>query len=134
MKITADTNLLVRAATGDDPAQARIAADLLRSAELVAVPLPVLCEFVWVLQRGYRRGPGEIVAAIRKLMESGSVTLDRAAVETGLAMLEAGGDFADGAIAAEGARLGATVFASFDRQAVEMLAGIGIATHLLATE
>ena len=37
MKITADTNVLVRAAIADHPEQATIAADLLRNAEIVAV-------------------------------------------------------------------------------------------------
>ena len=45
MRITADTNVLVRAAVRDDPRQARIAANTLARAELIAVPLPVLCEF-----------------------------------------------------------------------------------------
>ena len=50
MKITADTNVLVRAAVQDDAHQARRAAKVLQEADLVAVPIPVLCEFVWVLR------------------------------------------------------------------------------------
>ena len=46
MKITADTNVLVRALVQDDPEQARAASALLEQAELVAIPLPVLCELV----------------------------------------------------------------------------------------
>jgi predicted nucleic acid-binding protein len=46
MKITADTNVLIRAAVQDDPRQAREAVKLLQEADLVAVPVPVLCEFV----------------------------------------------------------------------------------------
>src|ERR1700683_957298 len=106
VRITADKNILVRAVVRDDPAQAVVASDLLQRAELVAVPLPVLCEFVWVLRRVYARGAGEIAAAIRHLADSGSVRLDRPAVEAGLALFEAGGDFADGNIAFEGRRLG----------------------------
>ena len=48
MKITADTNVLIRAAVQDEPRQARQASKVLREAELVAVPIPVLCEFVAV--------------------------------------------------------------------------------------
>ena len=51
MKITADTNVLVRALVQDDPEQAKSASALLEQAELMAVPLPVLCELVWVLRR-----------------------------------------------------------------------------------
>ncbi len=53
MRVTADTNLLVRVLVQDDPEQARAAMDLLRRAELVALPLPVFCELVWVLKRLY---------------------------------------------------------------------------------
>lgn len=46
MKVAVDTNVLVRAAVVDDPVQAGIAAQVLAKAELIAVTLPVLCEFV----------------------------------------------------------------------------------------
>jgi predicted nucleic-acid-binding protein len=52
-------------------------------------------------------------------------------VEAGLAQLEAGGDFADGVIAHQGQWLGGDVFVSFDRQAVGLLRGQGVATQLL---
>ena len=52
MRITADTNVLVRALVQDDPEQAKAATDLLESEELIAIPVPVLCELVWVLRRG----------------------------------------------------------------------------------
>ena len=51
-------------------------------------------------------------------------------VEAGLAMLDAGGDFADGVIAYEGRWLGAETFVSFDRKAVEMLAAQGVPARL----
>ncbi len=43
------------------------------------------------------------------------------AVLAGLALLEGGGDFADGVIAFEGDLLGGTEFVSFDQQAVKLL-------------
>lgn len=52
MKITADTSVLVRAAVQDDARQARRAGRVLQEADLVAVPIPVPCEFVGVLRRG----------------------------------------------------------------------------------
>ena len=133
VRITADTNVLVRAAVRDDPLQARVAADILVRAELIAVPLPVLCEFVWVLLSRYGRGVGEIAASIRDLADSANVQLDRPAVEAGLAIFEAGGDFADGVIAFEGRRIGGSVFASFDRRAVDLIAATGAETRLLPT-
>jgi predicted nucleic-acid-binding protein len=134
LKITADTNVLVRAAVADDPDQANLAAEMLRSAEIVAVTLPTLCEFVWVLARGYRLPAKEIIEAIRRLADSTTVRVDQPAVDAGLAVLEAGGDFADGVIAFEGRRLGGVVFTSFDRTAVELIAATGGATHLLSAE
>ncbi len=120
MKITADTNILVRAAVRDEAGQATVAERLLRDAEIVAVPLPALCEFVWVLARGYKRSASEIAQAIRLLISSETVRTDRGAVEAGLRSLEAGGDFADGVVAFEGRRLGGSRFVSFDRKAIEI--------------
>src|SRR5438477_3382317 len=84
MKITADTNVLVRAAVQDEPHQARLAAKVLQEADLVAVPIPVLCEFVWVLRRGYKKSVSEVSDAIHKLMKSAHVVMNRPAVEAGL--------------------------------------------------
>ena len=132
MNITADTNVLVRAAVMDEPAQSAAAVAVLLEAELVAVTLAALCEFVWVLTRGYKRSAAEVAAGIRKLVESASVAVDRPAVEAGLAILERGGDFADGIIAFEGRRAGGRVFTSFDRDAVALVAAIGGEARLLA--
>jgi predicted nucleic-acid-binding protein len=98
----------------------------------VAVPLPVLCEFVWALLRRYSRRAGEIAAAIRTLADSADVDLDRPAVEAGLAILEAGGDFADGVLAFEGRRLGGNIFVSFDRDAIDLIAAVGGNVQLLS--
>ena len=132
MKITADTNVLIRVAVQDDPPQARQAAKALREAELVAVPMPVLCEFVWVLRRGYKKSAVDVSDAIRRLMRSASVVMNRPAVEAGLSALDAGGDFADGVIAYEGEWLGAEEFVSFDSKAVSLLQAQGSRARLLS--
>lgn len=132
MKITADTNLLIRAAVQDDPHQARQAARALREADLVAVPVPVFCEFVWVLRRGYKKSVSDISDAIRRLMKSANVVLNRPAIEAGLLALDAGGDFADGVIAYEGNWLGAEEFVSFDSKAVSVLQSQGTPARLLS--
>ncbi len=131
MKIAVDTNVLVRAAVGDDPAQSDRAARTLRDAELIAVPVPILCEFVWVLLRVYAFAPADAAAAIRALLAATNVEVNRPAVEAGLAVLEAGGDFADGVIAYEGRWLGGETFVSFDSKAVHLLAAQGHSTALL---
>jgi predicted nucleic-acid-binding protein len=131
MKITADTNVLARAILQDDAAQCRAAREVLRSAALIAVSLPSLCELVWILRQGARLPVQEIAAAIRALLDAGNVVMNRPAVEAGLALLQAGGDFADGIIAHEGRWLGGETFVSFDKQAVTLLSQQGEATQLL---
>jgi predicted nucleic-acid-binding protein len=131
MKIVVDTNVLVRAAVRDDPKQARIAAKVLTDAELIAVALPCLCEFVWVLLKVYSFQPADAAAAIRALLAAANVEVNRPAVEAGLAVLEAGGDFADGVIAYEGAWLGGETFVSFDKKAVTLLTAQGHSARLL---
>jgi predicted nucleic-acid-binding protein len=132
MKITVDTNVLLRAVVRDDKAQARAAAKLLKEAEIIAISLPSLCEFVWVLRRVYNFGHQEIAAAIEALLNTGNVALNRPAVELGSAILNAGGDFADGLIAYEGNWLGGDTFVSFDKKAVALIAQQGLRTELLA--
>lgn len=132
MKVTADSNVLIRAAVQDDLSQSRRAAKILTDADLVAVPVPVLCEFVWVLRRGYKRSAADVSDAIRRLMRSANVVMNRTAVEAGLSALDAGGDFADGAIAYEGEWLGAEEFVSFDSKAVSLLQAHGSRARLLS--
>ena len=131
MKITADTNVLVRALVGDDAKQSKAAQAVLRDAEVVAVALPALCELVWVLAQGYRVPLPEIAQAIRGLLNAENVVLNRTAAEAGLAVLVEGGDFADGVIAHEGSWLGADDFVSFDKKAVKILRAQGTPARLL---
>jgi len=132
VRITADTNVLVRALTGDDEQQSKIAQAELAEAEVIALALPVLCELVWVLAQGYKISFPEIAEAIRRLTDGANVLTNRPAVQAGLAMLDAGGDFADGVIAYEGRWLGAETFVSFDRKAVKLVEAQGEAARLLS--
>lgn len=130
MRVTVDTNVLVRAVVQDDPKQGEIASKIVK-AELLAVAISCLCEFVWVLRRVYGFKPSAIAATIHALLAAGNVETNRPAVEAGLAMLAAGGDFADGVIAYEGRWLGGETFVSFDKKAVDMLAAQGQTVKLL---
>ena len=132
MKIAVDTNVLLRDALQDDPVQSRLAKKLLQNAELVIIPLPVLCEFVWVLRQAYKRPAIDVANAIRVLVDSANVVVNQPAIEAGLAILEKGGDFADGVIAYEGRWLGAEEFVSFDKKAVTLLQSQGMQACLLA--
>lgn len=132
MKATVDTNILLRAILDDHPTQSPAAQAMLDQAELVSVTLPTLCEFAWVLRKGYKRSRQEISAALETIARIPTISLDRPAVEAGLALTNSGGDFADGVIAFEGKRLGGDTFLTFDRAAAELLAKAGIATSLLS--
>jgi len=118
--------------TGDDPGQSAIAQHELEIADGIAVALSALCELAWVLSRGYRLPSHAIAEAIRRLINGENVVANRPAVEAGLALLDAGGDFADGIIAHEGSWLGADSFVSFDREAVRLLTARGQNARLLA--
>jgi len=131
MKVTADTNVLVRALTVDDAAQSQAAQMALIKADTVALTIPTLCELVWVLQ-SYKIRPSDIAGTIRGLLNSANVVVNRPAAEAGLVMLDAGGDFADGAIAYEGNWLGADTFISFDKKAVRLMDAQGKSARLLS--
>jgi predicted nucleic-acid-binding protein len=132
VKITADTNVLVRAIMGDDKKQSKIAQAALANAEIVALALPALCELVWVLARGYKIPTAEITEVIRRLINGANVAVNRPAAEAGLTLLAAGGDFADGVIAYEGSWLGAEIFVSFDKAAAKLMEAQGLAVRLLS--
>ena len=131
MRVSVDTNALVRAVVRDDPDQADTSAKVLTEAELIAIALPCLCEFVWVLLKVYGFQPSDAATAIRALLNTDKVAVNRPAVETGLAMLDAGGDFADGVITYEGQWLGGETFVSFDKKAISRLMAQGHAARLL---
>ena len=131
MKVVVDTNILVRAVVRDDQTQAVVADAVLTDAELIAVTLPCLCEFVWVLLRVYSFQQADAAGAIRALLAAANVEVNRPAVEAGLLVLDAGGDFADGVIAYEGNWLGGETFVSFDKKAVALLTAQGQSTRLL---
>lgn len=127
-----DTNVLVRAAVRDDPEQSRRAQSELATAEKLVLPVAVQCEFVWVLSRIYKYDRPAIADALTKLLGSGRVMTDWPAVEGGLALLKAGGDFADGVIAYQGRAAGAEMFVSFDAKAIKLLRQQGLPARLPA--
>lgn len=130
MNITPDANILVRVVVEDDPQQTKAAKAVLSRAELIALTLPVLCEFTWVLAKGYKAARSEIAEAIRRISNSANVVANRAAIDAGLTILENGGDFADGVIEYEGRWLGGETFVTFDRHAATLLGRVGKGVHV----
>jgi predicted nucleic-acid-binding protein len=131
MKITADTNVLVRALIEDHAEQSKAAQIALGKADVVALTISTLCELVWVL-RSYRIQSSDIAETVRGLLNGANVVVNRPAAEAGLAVLNAGGDFADGVIAYEGKWLGADTFVSFDKRAVRLMEAQGESAQLLS--
>ena len=125
MRIIADTNVLLRVFINDDPAQSQIARVSLVDADAVVIGRHALCELAWVLSSSYKFPKNQIADLIRELRDKENVVTDRAAVEAGLAAMDAGGDFADGVIAYEGRWLGGETFVSFDKKAVAILTAQG---------
>lgn len=131
MKVTVDTNVLVRAATGDDIVQSFVAGNVLRESELLAITLPCLCELVWVLRAGYSFSNEQIWKSLSQLLSASNVAVNREVAEFGMAVLKDGGDFADGVIAYEGAWLGGEEFVSFDKKATRLVQKHGRTARLL---
>ncbi len=131
MALGVDTNVLLRVIVGDDQLQQMKAEALLNGVDQIVIGDTCLCELAWVLSRAYHQTPASIAVVIRKLMDIENVIIDRATTDAGLAILNAGGDFADGIIAYQGRHLGGDTFVSFDRQAVRLLEASGQRARLL---
>jgi predicted nucleic-acid-binding protein len=124
--IAVDTNVLVRYLTWDDEAEAVAAAQAIESAETIVISTIVLCELVWVLRRAYRYAGAEIMDSVRRLVASRNVEVERAAAETGLAIMARGGDFADGVVRYKTARAGCRSLVTFDRDFARLLGPAGV--------
>ena len=133
MRVITDTNLLVRLVTLDDLAQAEVVERFLEQAERVILPITALCELCWVLTTAYQQPSTAVAESVEYLVGIPNAVTDHYAVEIGLKVLRQGGDFADGAIAATGARAGGDHFATLDKQAARLLAGAGMKVHLLTS-
>lgn len=130
--IAIDTNVLVRLFVDDDLQQQNTAVELLEAAERIAIPTTVLIETVWVLNRSYKVPSADILALLREFIAGvPKLAVDENAIEAGFAVMERGGDFADGVNAFGGGMLGAELFATFDRQAAKLLQQSGVETLLL---
>lgn len=104
MTVAVDTNLLVPCLTWDDESQAVAAAAVIDGADELFVSNVAWCELAWVLKRAHLYNGSEIASGIETMATADNVIIDRPAVESGLAMLRAGGDFADGILQYEAER------------------------------
>lgn len=110
--IALDTNVIVRALTQDEPAQARKAAAVLR-ADSLQVSKTVLVEVEWVLRKAYGFSADRINDALARFVGLRGLSVeDRPAVVRALDWHARGLDFADALHLASSA--GASAFATFD--------------------
>jgi predicted nucleic-acid-binding protein len=111
--IAADTNVVVRLVTNDDPRQSPRAAALF-AREDIYLSKTVLLETEWVLRGAYRFKPAAIRTVFERLTALSSIVLeDRPAVLLALVWYARGLDFADALHVASSAA--ASEFATFDR-------------------
>lgn len=123
--IAADTNLLVRHLTHDDPGQAAAVNRLLdqaeRARETVLVSHLVLCEALWALRAIYGFDKPKLVLAVRFLLGDVRFTLEqRPLVEAALQQFDNGqAQFTDYLIGLVDQELGARTTYTFDKAAAK---------------
>ncbi len=121
--IALDTNVLVRHIVRDDPRQAALATKLIEkecsSNSPGVITLIVMCELVWVFDRGYRYRRKEISRVLRGLLSADDLRVERSELAwQALNEYERGvADFADYLIGICGKESKATATYTFDRQA-----------------
>jgi len=120
--IAIDSNVLVRFLVQDDPAQAQLATNVIECLTDDApgfVSREVLIELVWVLERAYRLGRGQIAVAIDGLLSATEMEIEGSDEVTPALELyrNDGFGFADLMIAAAAGRVGAVELVTFDRKA-----------------
>ncbi len=120
--IALDTNVLVRYIVGDDAAQSAIASALIENECSRDAPgfvaLIVLCELVWVLDRGYGYGRVAIASVLRKLLAATELRVENPELcWQALNEYERGkADFSDFAIGLCGKAAKAAVTCTFDQK------------------
>ena len=134
MKITVDTNILIRFFIKDDKVQTQKVWDIFFEAEEIFIPITVLCEVVWVLSFSYKLNNNLIAEKLKQLIKIPIIIVDKSAVNFGIKCLELNGDFADGVNAFLGTEFfgdNSAKFISFDKKAVKILNSMGIDTILM---
>jgi predicted nucleic-acid-binding protein len=117
-----DTNLLVRYLVRDDPAQSsaarRFIVEHCTPRDPGFVNRIVICELVWVLERGYRLERDRIADALEELLEAGQLLIeDEENLRPAIVQYRKGADLADSLLAALNLRAGCEYTATFDKKA-----------------
>ena len=113
-----DTNVLVRALTGDDPTQSPAAEAFIRSHAPVWISHVVLIETFWVLESVYACKKPRMVEVLKRILDSRDLVLEEATVARGaLELYQAKGkvNFEDCMILAIARKAGRLPLATFDK-------------------
>ncbi len=121
-----DTNVLVRYFTQDDESQAKQAKELIKrysgKTRSLFVNNIVICELIWVLERGYKYSRIQISNAIRLMLSAKEFAYENLD-NIWLALHEYelnGTDFSDALIGEISKRQGCQVTYTFDRKAIQL--------------
>jgi predicted nucleic-acid-binding protein len=121
-----DTNILVRYLTQDDPIQAAQATRLieyrLTEGEPGFVSIVAMAETVWVLDRHYRFGSGQIAQAVERMLQTDTLIVENEheVFEAMVALREGRGEFGDALIGFLSAKAGCSRVVTFDRNAMRL--------------
>ena len=113
-----DTNVLVRALTGDDPVQSSAARAFIRDSGPVWVSQLVLVETIWVLDSVYGCGKPQLVEALNRILDNKDLALeDPAVVRSALALYQSKAKvgFSDCVMLERARSAGHLPLATFDR-------------------
>ena len=115
--IAVDTNLLVRLLTKDDPEQAKRAAKIMESDDIL-IPKTVILETEWVLRHAYGIYKEAITKGFQKMMGLPNVQVEnQQTVFLAISWYESGLDFADALHLASSMK--ADKFVTFDKARVK---------------
>ena len=113
-----DTNVLIRALTGDDPVQSPAAAAFIQGHAPVWVSQVVLVETAWVLESVYDCGKPQLVEAMKRMVDNKDLALEQpAVVRSALVLYESKGkvQFEDCLILESARESGHLPLATFDK-------------------
>jgi predicted nucleic-acid-binding protein len=121
-----DTNILVRYLAQDDPIQSPKAREIIERRLTEENPgfisIVAMVETVWVLERAYRLTTHEVAGAVERVLQTDVLVVEneQEVFTAMIALKEGQGSFADGVIAALGARVGCPCTLTFDRKALRL--------------
>jgi predicted nucleic-acid-binding protein len=128
-----DTNILVRVAINDDPAQSEVVKQLLGRIEendTLVVGTAVLLETAWVLERFYGYPKSAVLDFLQAILERREVEVPEYEVVGNAIDIcrDSGADFSDAVISEMNRLAGCSVTYTFDQKAARKIPGMELLT------